>query len=190
MRSHLVRRCSGGGLGVVLAAAVALGASAGASEPARGTVLSATPVLQQSRAELPGARYGADTYEVSYRTVGEDGRAATASGLVALPRDGGGDLRAVVYAGAGDRAGAALLAAAGYAAVVAPAGGAAAGVDLLRAARTLARMHSRRLDPGVLVAGPAGASLAGALREDTGLHPAALVPADRTPPQVLAWLGA
>jgi acetyl esterase/lipase len=160
----------------------------------RGQVLSSALVAHLSRAatagalddagyEAPPPRYGLDEYRVVYRTVGVDGEARRASGLVVLPDGGGRELRVVSYdhgtmAAKDDapsvdhnagRAAAELFAARGYAAVAPDYLGlglgpgrhpymdaateASASLDMLRAARAVAAEHGRGLRPDVLVTG-------------------------------------
>lgn len=74
---------------------------------ARGRVVSTTPLLRLSSAEvaaefrevgLPDSdRYGIETYRVVYCTISPSGRATTASGLLALPQAKHGLLSTVVY---------------------------------------------------------------------------------------------
>ncbi|GAA3083023.1 pimeloyl-ACP methyl ester carboxylesterase [Kribbella aluminosa] len=74
----------------------------------RGSVVSVSPIEHLSAAELtqylqttgmkPGpARYGVDAYRVVYRTITPQGRPTTASGLVALPRNGSRRLDLVTF---------------------------------------------------------------------------------------------
>ncbi|HEY3560368.1 hypothetical protein [Kribbella sp. NPDC051137] len=74
----------------------------------RGSVVSVTPVEHLSAPELtqylqttgmkPGpAKYGVDAYRVVYRTITPQGQPTTASGLVALPRNGSRRLDLVTF---------------------------------------------------------------------------------------------
>lgn len=126
---------------------------------------------------------GVDLYLLTYRTVGTDGRPTTASALAVLPRTRERTLRTVtwlhgtrVFRGDTgsvsenpDRAAAVLFAASGYATVAPDYLGLGTGpgkhpymtntptitatMDALRATRTLAARHDKRLDRRVLVSG-------------------------------------
>ncbi|MEU9404256.1 lipase [Streptomyces sp. NPDC048281] len=82
------------------------------AQVSRGTVVSVehlrTLTARQAAAELAGdedggpwdtgaVRYGLDTFRIVYRTVDPHGRPTTASGLLALPRNGERRLRAVSF---------------------------------------------------------------------------------------------
>ncbi|GAA1993114.1 lipase [Amycolatopsis minnesotensis] len=94
----------------VLAAAAVLSAVTvpASAAPARGALLSATPVetlsLDATRAQLAASPFGADhvrhgvnAYRLEYRTIDGRGRPTTASGLVALPDGGPHVLPTVAY---------------------------------------------------------------------------------------------
>ncbi|MGF1427461.1 alpha/beta hydrolase family protein [Kitasatospora sp. LaBMicrA B282] len=143
--------------------------------------------------------YGVDHYRVVYRTVDPQGRPTTASGLVSLPETDRRALHVVVFdhgtmairtetasVDESQRGDTSIFAAAGYA-TVAPdylglglgpgphpyddlASETTATVDLLHAARQVARDHGHRLDRGVQVTGfsqggPAAMALGKALQE-------------------------
>lgn len=78
------------------------------AEAPRGAIVSATRLDRLSPAQVsatlraagfpaPERPLGVDVYRVVYRTVGTDGRPTTASGVVTLPRSGGGRLPFAVY---------------------------------------------------------------------------------------------
>jgi predicted esterase len=147
----------------------------------------------------PAPRFGVDDYRVLYRTVDPQGRPTTASGLVSLPATDRRELNTVVYehgttaartdapsASGTDQADAVLFAGAGYAAVAPDylglgtgpglhpyadtASETTASLDLLRAARQLARRHGHPLGHGVQVTGfsqggPAAMALGRALQQ-------------------------
>ncbi|WP_214322852.1 hypothetical protein [Nonomuraea sediminis] len=95
----------------VAAAGMMAGSQPAIAAPERGSVVSAErlDVLSAGRvtATLKGdrggawdtsrVRYGVETYRLVYRTVDPSGRRTTASGLVALPRNAGRQLRTVSF---------------------------------------------------------------------------------------------
>ena len=100
-------------LGALACAALVAPSAAQAAD--RGALLDAQPIAHLSRDQiaarvaavrlpkepaLPTApiRFGADAYRLTYATVGVDGGATTATGLVLLPRNGRRHLRTVSYA--------------------------------------------------------------------------------------------
>jgi acetyl esterase/lipase len=129
------------------------------------------------------AKNGVDLYLVGYRTVGTDGRPTTASSLTVVPRTGARTVRTVAWlhgtraartetgsvAENLDRGAAVLFAASGYVTVAPDYLGLGTGpghhpymltkptvtatVDALRAGRTLAARHGKRLDGRVLLSG-------------------------------------
>ncbi|MFF7473173.1 lipase [Streptomyces sp. NPDC008092] len=92
-------------------APTAAAAPTAGAHASRGTVVSVehlrTLTARQAAAELAGdedgawdtgaVRYGLDTFRIVYRTVDPHGRPTTASGLLALPRSGERQLRAVSF---------------------------------------------------------------------------------------------
>ncbi|SFW74546.1 Secretory lipase [Amycolatopsis australiensis] len=141
-------------------------------------------VVAKSSLTNPKTNYGVDAYTILYGTVDANGFPTTASGLVVLPRDGGGMLRPLVFehgtrsARTGvatrektndDRYTALLIGSTGYAAIAPDYLGlgygpgyhpylnaateTSASLDLLRAARTVAGRHGRKLDANVRVTG-------------------------------------
>ena len=181
---------------VVVVAVPGLGrvaAQARSADPRRGTVVSFQQVahlsLKQARRYQqavgfgsPAARYGVDIYRIVYRTISEQGRPDTASGVLALPAGPQRVLRVVEFehgtmvakadaasVAPGDRGEVVLIAGAGYAAVepdylglgagpghhpyVDPVSEATASVDMLRAVKVVAAHERRRLDPTILVTG-------------------------------------
>ncbi|WIM94551.1 lipase [Actinoplanes oblitus] len=92
-------------------AAAAVGTPAAAAPPGadRGALLARHPIATyDSRAEVDSlltaagfhpttSRYGVSLHQLVYRTVDGHGRPTTASGLLALPRDGGRHLRTVSF---------------------------------------------------------------------------------------------
>lgn len=93
---------------VLLGAAVGCGDTEHERQPARGEIVSTTPVLSlppdQTAALLADGgvrtpvRNGVDAFRVDYRTITPQGEPTTASGLVVLPRTESRRLRAVSYA--------------------------------------------------------------------------------------------
>ncbi len=101
------------GLAAAVVTVGALPASAASSASSdRGHLVSAERLTTQSAGQVgatlksdPGGawdtravRYGVDTYRLTYRTVDASGRRTTATGLVALPRNGDRRLRTVSFA--------------------------------------------------------------------------------------------
>ena len=89
-------------------AAAAAGRSDADAGGERGTVVSVTPVVRMSRAQVrdylgdegltsPRPRSGVSGFKVLYRTVSATGRPALASGVVVLPSDTTGTLQAVSF---------------------------------------------------------------------------------------------
>ncbi|MFI5530048.1 alpha/beta hydrolase family protein [Kitasatospora sp. NPDC051853] len=168
-------------------------AQAAAPQHGRGTLVSAEALTALSREATadyllrhgyPTAApaTGTETYRLVYRTVTPDGRPTTASGLLALPREGHGRLRPVVFehgtmtaradapsTGPDARGESLLFAGSGYAAAAPDylglgtgpgphpyadvASETTASVDLLRAARAFTARRGRPLDRRVLVTG-------------------------------------
>ncbi|MGW4242434.1 alpha/beta fold hydrolase [Nocardia sp. NPDC004722] len=108
-------RVSAGIVGAALLFGVSLLATGctGTSEPAavevdRGRLVKVEQLRSYSADEVratlnanefhaDAVRFGVDTYRLNYETVGTDGRATTASGLLALPRNDKNDLVTVAY---------------------------------------------------------------------------------------------
>jgi Secretory lipase len=138
--------------------------------------------LQSTGFASPQAKSAVDVYRVVYRTINAQGRPTTASGVVALPQTSKRSLHVVDFehgtmvaksdapsTEADDRGEVTMFAGAGYAAVepdylglglgpghhpyVDPTTEATASADMLRAARTVAARHGRKLDPKVMVSG-------------------------------------
>jgi hypothetical protein len=106
-----IRRIAAG-LALTSLTAVIVGPAApsfAASSTDRGTLVIALPLstltarsdvvtmLTSAEFDPAPARYGVDTYQLVYRTVDPAGRPTIASGLLALPRGGGHELRTVSY---------------------------------------------------------------------------------------------
>ncbi|MGK3982405.1 hypothetical protein WME99_05175 [Sorangium sp. So ce136] len=139
MRRRLPTACAA----ALMAASSACTTTTGpATQPAeRGALVSATPVaamdadqvseyLEAFGLDASQVRFGVEAHQIVYRTIDTDGAPTTASGLVALPVNDQGELRAVAWlhgttvyrrdvasvnAESPDRAAAFLFASAGYA---------------------------------------------------------------------------
>ena len=115
-RRHGWLACGVAAVALALTACSARADNTGPSVPARqdcvcrGAVISVAPVASFSAAKLAAGLkgiglgswsalvdYGVDGYRVLYRTISVDGRPATASGLVVLPRRAARSLRAVEF---------------------------------------------------------------------------------------------
>jgi len=180
-RRHGWLACGVAAVALALTACSARADNTGPSVPARqdcvcrGAVISVAPVASFSAAKLAAGLkgiglgswsalvdYGVDGYRVLYRTISVDGRPATASGLVVLPRRAARSLRAVEFghgtmvprrdaAIAPDDLG--LGVGPGFHPFLHAASEASASLDLLRASLTIAARHAHRLDPRVFITG-------------------------------------